>query len=344
MAKVSIVVPVYNAERTIEKCLESLIKQSFPDYEIIIVDNGSNDGSFALIEEFIKAHPKKKIRLIKEEKKGPSNARNRGIKDSSGDIVAFTDSDCVTDRKWLEDIIKAFDNEEIGAVAGNIRGYKPSNLIEKFLSIFTLRGLKETQVVKAFSLIKGGFPTANLVVRRDVLVEIGGFNEEMEIYGEDYDLCARIYMEGYRIKYIDSAVIYHIHRNSLSGLIKQSFGFGNGHSSLLRKHFCKKVIIELPRMTIERNDIPLRLWLNLSSADKKVAFLSLIGFFYYPLFGLLLFYLFYLYLDITRRVKREKINASFKERVGMVGLLILKSLTMTLGRIYGSIRYRVVCI
>lgn len=341
--RVSVVVPVYNAKRTIERCLVSLINQNFNDYEIIIVDNGSNDGSFGLIEESIRAHPEEKIKLIREEKKGPSEARNRGIKDASGDIVAFTDSDCVADRDWLRDIVNAFDKEEIGAVAGNIRGYKSSNLIEKFLSLYTLRGLEKSQTFKEYTLVKGGFSTTNLFFRQEILRKAGGFDKSMR-WGEDHDMCARIYKMGYKIRYITQGVIYHLHRSTLGSLIKQSFGFGKAHAMLLHKWGKHRLIIEFPKYTYQNPKFGLPIWLNLNYADKKMAIFIILGFFNSILFILPVVYFLYLCIDMKKEYERQEIRISLPERIGLTFLLLIKSIAMTCGRIYGSFKNRVICI
>ncbi len=342
MAKVSVVIPVYNAARTIERCLESLIEQSFEDYEIIIVDNGSEDGSFGLIEEFIRIHPKKKIKLIREEKKGPAPARNKGIKYAAGDIIAFTDSDCVADSKWLQEIVGAFDDESIGAVAGNIRGYKPSNLIEKFLCAFTLKGLEKGRDFVKYSILEGGFPTANLSVRKDLLEEIGNFQGKKST--EDHDVCAKLYSLGFKIRYITNGLIFHIHRDKLSGLISQSFGYGEGHAELLRKWRSHSLIIEFPKYTFQNSKFGFPIWANLNYADKKMVFFIILGFINPILFSLPVVYVVYISIDMKKKCKKQDIEVSAVEQIGLAFLLLIKSIAMTCGRIYGSFKSRVICI
>lgn len=342
MPMASIVVPVYNAARTIKKCLESLVSQTFEDYEIIVVDNGSNDGSFSLIDKFIKDHPEREIKLIKEEKRGPSEARNKGIKYSSGEIVAFTDSDCVADSKWLQNIIGAFDDEKIGAVAGNIRGYNPSNLIEKFLCIFTLRGLEEERIFSEYTLFEGGFPTANLAVRKNLLKEIGGFQSLK--YGEDHDLCARLYGLGFKISYTMNVMIYHIHRGNFGGLVRQSFGFGQAHAMLLQKWGNHKLIIDFPKYTYRHSKFVFPAWINLNYADKKMGLLMIPTFFNSTLFLLPVLYLLYLSVDMKKKCRNQGIKISVLGQFGLAFLLLVKSLSMTCGRICGSFKNQVICI
>ena len=139
--KISVIIPAYNAERTIVSCLESIVKQSLIPQEIIVIDNNSIDKTPPLVKKFIENNKKSNIMLTREFKKGASAARNKGIGLAKGEIIAFTDSDCIAHKNWIRDVRKAFDDENIGGVAGNIFGYRPVNLVEKFLSIFTLKGL-----------------------------------------------------------------------------------------------------------------------------------------------------------------------------------------------------------
>jgi glycosyltransferase involved in cell wall biosynthesis len=342
--RISVVIPIFNAENTLERCLNSIIEQSHKPYEIILVDNNSMDKSYSIAEKFKHSNQKTKIILSKEQKKGPSAARNKGINLARGDIVAFTDSDCIAHTDWLKNIIKEYNKENIAAVAGNIKGFKPEGNVQKFLSLFTLRGYPERGEFRKFNIISGGFPTANFSAKLNVLRELKGFDENMKIYTEDFDLCARLYGSGYLIIYTPDALIYHIHRNSIKGLIKQSFGFGWGHAILLKKHFKKMLIFEFPKYTITSNKFPFDLWINLVTVDKKVLFLTVLGIIYWPLFLLLLFYIIYLERDINKRSKKEGLSTGLVNRIVMLCLLFIKSIALTAGRIFGSFKYKVICI
>ncbi|MFH1478203.1 MAG: glycosyltransferase [Candidatus Omnitrophota bacterium] len=344
MIKISIVIPVYNAVDTIGLCLESLINQTVnkKDYEIIVIDNGSDDGSFTIIKEFVKKHNENKFILLQELKKGPSEARNRGIKSSSGTFIAFTDSDCVADKDWLKDIISAFDDEKIGAVAGNIKGYKPRNIIQKLLSITTLKGLKEEKIFDEFTLTEGGFSTTNLSIRKSLFQELEGFLGEQ--YGEDHDLCARVYRKGFKIKYITNALVYHIHRDTLWGLIVQGFNFGKSHPRNLKKWGKKRLIISLPRYTYSNKNFIFPIWLDFNPLDKKAIIAIFLGFYNKVFFLFFIVYLVYFFISLKRQYKKLCIKVSYIEILLSISLLLLKSISMTFGRIYGSYKNKVICI
>ena len=361
--KISVVIPIYNAEKTILKCLESISSQIPPHppltkggeggfFELILVDNNSTDSSVQLIKDFISKNKNLNIQLLHELKQGSCAARNRGAKAAKGKIIVNTDPDCVADKGWLKDIASAFDTPPaspggdggVVAVAGNIYGFSPESLIEKFLSIFTLRGIGEHRIFDSYNLFTGGFATANLSVRKDVFERIDGFDENINIFGEDHDLCARIYKAGYKIKTVPNAVIYHIHRGDLRGLAKQSFHFGIAHSVLLKKHFPKGLFIELPRVTYINEKFGVPLWINLNSLDKKLFFIFLAGCFIPTILILVPFYFLYHAFDIKRRAETLDMPLPLYEGLIMSGLLFIKSFFITIGRIYGSFRKRVICI
>ena len=116
LPRVSVVIPVLNGEDMIRECLGSLLRLDYPvaRREILIVDNGSTDRTAEIIREF-------PVRYLREEERGPSKARNLGIVKSQGDIVAFTDVDCVPTRGWLQELVRGFQSAEVGGVAGEIR-------------------------------------------------------------------------------------------------------------------------------------------------------------------------------------------------------------------------------
>jgi len=341
--EISVVVLFFNAEDTILHCLEGIQNQKLKPLEVILVDNNSSDNSANLVKQFIAQNVIGKFHYFFEKKQGPSYARNCGVNHAKGDIIAFTDSDCIPDKNWLNGILAAFTDPQIGAVAGRIVGYHGESLLDKFHAMFTLKGFDENQTFSDFTLVKGGFPTANLAVRKDVFNHIGGFDGSMKTYGEDYELCARVYRADFGIKYTINAVVYHKHRNTLKGTWIQSFGFGIAHTLLLKKHFKQMVIIDLPRYQYLSQKWSVRMWIDLASADKKVAGLILLSIMWWPLSVLLVSYLLYLFTNMGSRLRQNGLNARFLETWQLVLLLFFKSAAITMGRIIGSLQNKVLC-
>jgi len=340
---ISVVIPVFNAEKTIGQCLASVWEQSSRPFEIIIVNNKSTDETWKIVGEFIGRHPELAARCVDEDRQGPSFARNCGAKLAKGDIIAFIDADCVADASWLHRLSESFGNSNIGAVAGSIIGFDRQTLIGKFHSLFTMRRLPESRMFHEFKLVSGGFPTANLAIRRTAFEEIGGFSEDMPFFAEDYDLCARVYSKGYPIYYNGEAIVFHQHRQDVWSTWRQSYGFGTGHAPLLKKHFRRMLIIEAPRFLYISGKWPLRAWLNIASADKKFMFCLILSGLWWPFSMVLLAYMILLYRDMGHRLKLEQIDADRRGKWGMVFLLLFKSLAMTSGRLTGSLRHGVIC-
>ena len=115
---VSVIVPALNAEAYIKDCLISLLQMDYPPQwrEILVVDNGSTDRT----AEIIKSLP---VSYLLETQRGVSSVRNGGIKASRGDILAFTDADCVVSRGWLRELVLGFDEQEVGGTAGEVLPY-----------------------------------------------------------------------------------------------------------------------------------------------------------------------------------------------------------------------------
>jgi glycosyltransferase involved in cell wall biosynthesis len=341
---ISVVIPVLNAERTIEQCLRSLYGQSQTPLEIIVVDNHSTDGTKDIVLDMIHHHREIPTYYLVEVRPGPSFARNRGACQTRGEIIAFMDADCIADPSWLFRLSESFYRSEVGAVAGGIIGFDKKSVIGKFHALFTMRALPSSQLFHEFNLISGGFPTANFSIRNELFRTLGGFDEAIPIYAEDYDLCARIYESGAQIYFDKEAIVFHQHRQSLQTTWKQSYGFGTGHATLLKKHFPRILLIELPRFRYISRRLPLRAWVDMASADKKLIMALILSTIWWPFSLVLLAYLVLLYRDMDIRIHKEDFEAAFFEKWCMVFLLFFKSMAMTMGRLMGSFRHGVLCL
>ena len=268
---VSVIVPVYNGEKTITICIDSLLSQDYPKerYEIIVVDNGSTDNIRKTIEwvsvsgDRLSAntnintqteHPASPagrrtpntvdLRYIYEPVRGSYKARNTGIKQAKGETLAFTDADCVVEKNWLKKGLEGFFDNNIGCVAGTIKSYDPANYVEEYLSQREMLSQQEKPDNMPFPYAK----TANAFYRREVFDRIGLF-EERWVSGGDADLSWRMQAEtDYKIKFITSAVVLHKHRASLNTMFKQCFKWGIGYSLLSRKYRDR-----MPKRTFKQN-------------------------------------------------------------------------------------------
>ena len=227
---VSVVVPAHNAEKSIGECIQSLIDLDYPrdDYEIIIVDNASRDGT----ESVIKSYP---VAYVFQPRPGAAAARNMGVSTARGDYIAFTDSDCVVDRRWITELIKGFTGDRVASVGGMINVPPPRTDLEHYNCRYNPIS-QENAIEKNVIL----FPhpiTANVMFRRDIFDKVGFFDEEFPMAGgEDLDFGWRIHWAGYEIKYVPGAKVEHRHKSRVRQLFWQHFRYGYAWSLIMRKH------------------------------------------------------------------------------------------------------------
>jgi glycosyltransferase involved in cell wall biosynthesis len=252
---VSIIVPVYNGSRTVDALLISLLALDYPTArrEILVVDNKSTDDT----RERIKRYP---VTLLEEtEIQSSYAARNRGIEAAKGEILAFTDADCVVEPTWLKRLLANHEEPRWGGFAGNIVTYPPANLIERYCvheKMFDLSSLQKpyfqahgrgerlcsqvpaldyrSHILLPASLINP--PTANVAYRRIVFEEIGYFDQRMTS-GGDLDLAWRLQIQtDWQIAIVPDAIIYHKHRTNLRGLASLYRNRGIGCATLALKY------------------------------------------------------------------------------------------------------------
>lgn len=190
---VSIVVPVRNAERTVRDCITSLLELKYPPShrEIIVVDNGSSDASRSIIRGL-------PVTLAIEPRRGPSWARNAGIDASGGDIIAFTDADCIVTSEWLRELVTSFrEDDGAFAVAGEVLPFAPRTRAEHYMA----RRQNRWQAA-ALRAPRPYMVTANVAFRRQTFDEIGRFDPRFPI-GQDQDLSWRFFAAGLRCAYVN---------------------------------------------------------------------------------------------------------------------------------------------
>jgi len=197
---ISVVVPVYNQENYINDCLLSILKSNYPSdkFEIIVVDNASTDDTASVVQKL-------PVKYLYETKKGVSYARNKGIQNSSGEIIAFTDSDCIVTKNWLREIVKYFQTNGVGGVAGEIAPYLPVTPAELYAS--RIRHLSPLIYLNRSVLPFAVF--ANLAFRREVFDIIGLLDGLFLHAGESTDFCTRFFREtDMQLEYAPKALVF----------------------------------------------------------------------------------------------------------------------------------------
>lgn len=224
--KVSVVVASYNGAATLRACLESLEALHYPDYEIILVDDGSTDGT----REIARGHPA--VRYLHHENRGLSVARNTGIAAARGEIVAFTDSDCRADSDWLHYMVQDLLRGEWAAMGGH--NFLPPD---------------DSPVAAAVMASPGGpahvmltdcdaehVPGCNMAFFKWALEAIGGFDPNFRKAGDDVDVCWRLHEAGLKIGFSHAGFVWHYRRSTVKAYLKQQSGYGEAEALLARKH------------------------------------------------------------------------------------------------------------
>ncbi len=221
---ISIIVPSHNSEKTIQKNIESLLKQDYKGkYEIIVVDS-SKDKTPNITSQF-------PVKLIKQKPKGPAAARNLGVKKSKGSIIVFIDSDCIAPKTWLKNLLKPLSNKNIVAIAGTYKTKNKESLIARFVGYEIEQRHEKMKNFRNIDFVA----TYNCAYRKKFFIKLGGFNEKLT-QAEDADLSFRTAKKGYKIRYQPSAYVYHYHPNTLTKYLKQKFWRGYWKVFLYSKH------------------------------------------------------------------------------------------------------------
>lgn len=240
--RVSVIIPVLNRADELEASLRSIQEQTYPtdQLEIIVADNGSTDDSVARAESL-------GARVVIEQQAGPAAARNRGFEASIGDLIAFTDSDCVADPEWIARLVNAFDeNDALGCCGGLVADADPETPLERYIADNEVMDSEAFRQSSRFSF--PFFMAANVAFTRKAFEQAGGFDTLLSpiAAGEDADLCWRVAWGGHELRYVSEAVVTHRHRATLGGFWRQNVRYGIGTTDLFRKHRerfdCKRFI------------------------------------------------------------------------------------------------------
>ncbi len=225
--RVSVIVASYNGERTLNACLDSLARLNYPDYEVILVDDGSPDAT----RQVALVHPN--VRYFRHEQNlGLAVARNTGIAAATGEIIVFTDADCRADEDWLYYLVGGLLESEFAGMGG-------PNLLPP----------EDSLVATAVMASPGGpahvmltdrqaehIPGCNMAFYKWALEQIGGFDPIFHQAGDDVDLCWRLQQAGLKIGFSPAAFVWHHRRSTIGAYLKQQRGYGEAEALLVRKH------------------------------------------------------------------------------------------------------------
>lgn len=222
---ISIVIPTHNSEKTVGKCLSALFSQTLDKekYEVIVVDDSSDGTPFVAGKFPVKLIRKKKISITK--------ARNVGIENSRGEIIVFTDSDCIPERKWLEKIAKFFSDKELHGLAGTMETYNKESDLARFIGYEKeYRFRKMDNPGNSFFL-----GTFNCACRKDVFKKIR-FNEKIEVPGIEDTLFGFEVGKSFKIIFSRSIKVFHVNPTSLLTYFRKQYSKAYWHFLILKKY------------------------------------------------------------------------------------------------------------
>jgi len=223
---VSVVICAYNAERTMRQCLESLRKLDYPNYEVVIVDDGSRDRTAEIAMDF------PEFRLIRQPNKGLSVARNVGMQAATGELIAYTDSDCVVDPHWLKLIVRAMTDGRFDGCGGPNYAPHEEGWVEACVAAAPGAPCHVLTADDRAEHLAG----CNMVFRKAALLTIGGFDAQFTSAGDDVDICWRMIDAGFTLGFCPAAFVWHFRRNTIKAYYGQQRGYGRAEAMLYLKY------------------------------------------------------------------------------------------------------------
>ena len=249
---VSIIVPTFNSEPTIDECLRSILELDYPEHllEVIVIDGGSKDAT----TDHAKKYP---VRVIYS-KLNPPAAYNLVLKDVTNEVIGLIDSDAKVEKAWLKKLVKHLDDPKVAGASGIVETWNSDKLVPRVIGYeLNYRYRKLPNTVERVA-------TMNLLLNKKVIMEIGGFDEALPTQ-YDTDIGARLAKEGYRIAFDSEAICYHFHRPTLWTFFKQQYKYGQNTWKLYFKH---------PRLA--RGDNITDWWMNIQPILYGVAAILLV--------------------------------------------------------------------
>lgn len=325
---VSVIVPVWNGERTIRDLLESLLQIDYDKekLEVIVVDGNSTDKTRDIVAEY-------PVKLIVEKRRGLNVARNTGVKASSGEIVAFTDADCVVPKEWVRKLVRNFQDPDVGCVGGTVKGYGSDftsiygdNSVMPVMRLFRQR--EKLDMVKLFLRYPAG---CNMAFRREAILKAGGFDENIHFSCDEVEFVERVCQAGYKMILDPEVLILHKHRTTVKGILKQAFQYGRGSGNLLKKKKAKDILSFWSLLSL----ISFFAWITIASSlmfltittRLQIVLMLFLAFIFAPLIGLIILY--------TRRALKNK---RYKAILIYPFIDILRVFAFCIGEIYQLIR------
>ena len=226
-ARISVVVPAYNAAGRLGQCLGGLLSQTVPSptYQVIVVDDGSEDETYEVARRF-------PVLALQQEHRGAAAARNLGIQHAAGELVLFTDADCVPAPDWIERMAEPFEDPSVAGVKGVYATHQ-----RQWMPRFVQAEYGEKYARMARYSTIDFVDTYSAGYRRSVLRGVGGFDSRLPgAVVEDQELSFRVAEAGHRLLFVPGAVVYHHHVASIGAYFRRKFAIGYWKVQVHRRH------------------------------------------------------------------------------------------------------------
>ena len=240
---ISIIIPVKNRP-DIRDCLKSLELLDYPKdkIEVIVVDDGSTDSTAQVIQTF-------KIKAIHlTHTIGASACRNLAVKEAKGELMGFTDSDCVAHPNWLKELVPYFEKENVGIVGGYVSNFYYRSALDRYEDTKSPLNMGRHSFGAEDAKSSNAYvPSCNLIIRKKAFLEVSGFQRDLNV-GEDVDLCWRVRKLGYYLLYRPQGEVKHKHRNNVMSMLKRRFDYGTSEAILYWRHRDKRKMLYFPTL------------------------------------------------------------------------------------------------
>ncbi|GAB6074066.1 hypothetical protein JCM15786_07230 [Nautilia lithotrophica] len=232
--KITIIVPAYNEEVVIETSIKSLLEQTYPNLEILIVDDGSNDQTYIKAKKYEFDTGNRSLKVLTKPNGGKAKAINHGILNSSGSLIMVVDADSKLDKNAALLMSRYFEDEETAAVAGSVYVSNQNNIWTKLQALEYIEGLNMVRNGQAFLKLVNIIPGPIGMFRKKSLYDVGLYDSDT--FAEDCDVTLKLIAKGYKIDFEPEAVAYTEAPENLLDLIKQRYRWTRGILQAIKKH------------------------------------------------------------------------------------------------------------
>jgi poly-beta-1,6-N-acetyl-D-glucosamine synthase len=230
---VSIIVPAYNEGGLLERALSSLLRLDYPEYEVVVVDDGSTDDTLARAAAWEGRRGPCEVRVITKRNGGKASALNAGIAASRHAFILCMDADSYLEPQTLLRAIERFADPSVGAVAGNVKVENRGKIITRLQALEYIEGLNMPRRAQGFVAAVNIVPGPVGMFRREALEEVGGY--DTDTFAEDADLTLKMITSGWRVVYEDEAVAWSEAPERWIDLVQQRYRWTRGILQAVRK-------------------------------------------------------------------------------------------------------------